>query len=161
MTPREYKEIEGARIAPVLGAIAAVPLAGLISLKAPGAPLFALALGLSAAAYVFWMLADAMYHASCLKVCEGGEYARLRRDAYHFQYGTVGYGAASIFLSMLGFAGHHSTLRLPITVEAGFAIGIGLYAVVIVHVVWSVRERWAIDDMVEAAAARKGVTIAW
>lgn len=157
VTPKEYKEIEGQRVAPVLGAIAALPAAALIGLGASGAPLFALAIGFAAASYVFWILQDAMYHASCLEVCNAGEYRRLARDAYHFQGGNVLYAAASVFLSMSGFAAQHSTLRTSISVEAGFVIALVTFFFVCLHVWGSVVERNAMDRLIDEAARRQGV----
>lgn len=157
VTPKEYKEIEGQRVAPVLGAIAALPAAALIALGPEGAPLFALAIGFAAASYVFWILQDAMYHASCLEVCNADEYRRLSRDAYHFQGANVLYAAASVLLSMAGFAGQHSTLRGPISVEIGFVVSLTAFLLVCVHIWLSVLERNAIDRMIEAAARRQGL----
>lgn len=161
VTPKEYKEIEGQRVAPVLGAIAALPAAALIGLDSPGAPLFALAIGFAAASYVFWILQDAMYHASCLEVCNADEYKRLARDAYHFQSWNVLYAGASVMLSIAGFAGQHSTLRAPISVEAGFVAALVTFLGVCVHIAFAVHERNAIDRMVDAAARRQGVPTAF
>lgn len=161
VTPKEYKEIEGQRVAPVLGAIAALPAAALIGLDSPGAPLFALAIGFAAASYVFWILQDAMYHASCLEVCNADEYARLARDAYHFQAGNVLYAGASVMLSMAGFAGQHSTLRTSISVETGFVVALVTFLMVCVHIGIAVVERNAIDRMIDTAARRQGVPTAF
>lgn len=161
VTPKEYKEIEGQRIAPVLGAIAALPAAALIALGPSGAPLFALAIGFAAVSYVFWILQDAIYHASCLEVCNASEYKRLSRDAYHFQAGNVLYAAASVLLSIAGFAGHHSMLRVPVSVETGFILSLLMFMLVCLHVWFSVVERNAIDRMIDIASRRQGAPTAF
>lgn len=161
VTPREYKEIEGARIAPVLGSIAAVPLAGLIALSSPASPFFVVALALSAGAYIFWMLTDTAYHISTLSLMEGKDWQWLSSRAYHFQHATLAYGALSVLMSAFGFAAHHSSLRGPLDVNAGFIIAVVVVVFGIAHAVWAALERNRLFSRVSEVAAERGIEMPW
>lgn len=80
---------------------------------------------------------------------------------YHFQRWNVLYAGASVMLSIAGFAGQHSTLRAPISVEAGFVAALVTFLGVCVHIAFAVHERNAIDRMIDAAARRQGVPTAF
>lgn len=156
VTPKEYKEVEGQRIAPVLAAIAALPAAGLLTLKAPGAPIFIVALAFIAAAYVFWLFGDAVYHAYFGTSLSEEPSPKLMSDfSQHCQYATFGYAVASVMTSFLGLAAHHSTLRSPLSVELGFIVGIFVAGAVASHAFWALQKRSACEDLVIADAKAK------
>lgn len=151
VTPTDYKTLEGQRIQGIMAAVAALPGAALVASGPAGAPFFALALGTVAAAFMFWIYTDGIYHFSTIQPRNEVEWSRLLRAGYRYQAFTVAYAAGSIFLTMSGFAAVHSGLRLPISVGTGFAIDMVLFAAVLGHVCWCLRERNAIG--VEARAA--------
>ena len=142
----EFKELEAARIQPLLGAISALPGAALVFSgdgASSGAPLFVLALVLIAAAYLSWMCSDAVFSVHWDNQ-EAGDYERaseLETIGYYLGWATVAYGIASLTVTAFGFAAVHSTLRLPISVDLGFIITLCVSALVIAHMVHSVHLR--------------------
>ena len=142
LTPPDDKTLEGQRIQGVLGAVAALPGAALVASGPEGAPLFALALVAVAASYVFWILTDAIvFHMQYAPRLSRDERFERMRVGYRYQWATVLYGAASILLTMAGFAGVHSGVTTSIDVGTGFGIVLLLAVFVFVHVAWSSHER--------------------
>ncbi len=135
----EWKQLEGQRIMPVLGAMAAVPGAAIIAASPAGAPLFCAALMLIAAAYVFWLFTDGIYHLT-VHAHKLPEYPALLKRwmprGLHYQLMTVLYGAGSVICTVAGFAGQYSALRTPLSVEQGFLALIPLSALILSHVLW-------------------------
>lgn len=147
----DYKQLEGARILPLMGAVGTLPGAALV-LNRPGAdcgaPLFVAALVFIAAAYMMWMCSDAVF-ASDFDSQERGHYKlaeRKRRVGYYMSWSTLAYGIASLASSIAGFAGVHSTIRTPISVNHGFFIAIGLLIAVAIHVAHATHLRNIADD---------------
>lgn len=154
MTPTEYKNLEGQRIQAIMGAIAALPGAALVASKPEGAPLFAAALIAVAVAFLFWILTDAIYHFSTIPHQTPAEWARLMRAGYRYQWSTIGYAALSIVLTLAGFAGAHSDLRSPVTIEAGFGLAVVFFVAALLHALWSVDERNKINVASRAVSLR-------
>lgn len=152
VTPTDYKTLEGQRIQALMGAIAALPGAALVASGPEGAPLFGAALITVAAAFMFWIFTDGIYHFSTIPNRTADEWARLLRAGYRYQRATILYGAASVFLSMAGFAGVHGGLSTGLSVTAGFLIDVVLFAVVLLHILWSVHERNQIGAQARAAS---------
>jgi hypothetical protein len=101
---------------------------------------------------MFWIFTDAIYSFSIIQPREPVEWSRLLRAGYRYQWGSIAYGAASIFLSMSGFAGIHSGIVAPLTVLHGFQLCGVLFVAVFGHVVWSAHERNQIGMEARAAA---------
>lgn len=154
MTPTEYKSLEGQRIQAVLGAVAALPGAALVASGAEGAPMFAAGLIAVAAAFMCWIYTDGVYHCSLVPNQTEAEWDRLLRAGYRYQWGTFGYGALSIVLTLSGFAGVHSELRSPLTVGQGFMVDAIFATVVVVHIFWSANERNKIMAATRAVSIR-------
>lgn len=153
----EWKQLEGQRIMPVLGAMAAVPGAAIIAASPAGAPLFCAALMLIAAAYVFWLFTDGIYHLT-VHAHKLPTYPDLLKRwmprGLHFQLMTVLYGGGSVICTVAGFAGQHSTLRGPLSVEQGFLVLIPLSAFILSHVLWGMFRLG--DARTDLARARHG-----
>ncbi len=141
VTPTDYKTLEGQRIQALMAAVATIPGAALVASGPEGAPLFAAALIMIAASFMFWIFVDGVYHLSTIPNRDAKEWARLVGAGYRYQAGCVLYGAASIFLSMAGFAGVHSGWTTGVSVLVGFWFVLGLFAGVMLHILWSLNER--------------------
>jgi hypothetical protein len=152
LTPTDYKTLEGQRIQGLMAAVAALPGAALVATGPHGAPFFAAALVAIAASFMFWILTDNIYHYSTVRPRDPGEWDRLVRAGFRYQWSCVGYGAASIMLSMFGFAGQHTGIVGPLSVATGFVLALGFFVIAISHVVWSSHERNQIGNQVRAAA---------
>lgn len=128
MTDAEFKQAEGQRILAGLGAIAALPGAGLVTGTGAGAPLFAAALCCVALAYLFWLFTDGVYALSVQLKRRGALAAwrpRLLAVGIPFQAITLGAAIATVLLTLCGFAGERAGIVLPIGVQAGFAVALG------------------------------------
>jgi len=149
MNDAEYKQIEGQRIQQVLGAIGALPAAMLVfgdgaDVSAAGAPLFAAAIALIVGSLMNWNYTDGAYYldgASFMVPEEESEalerwQSALNRHAYIFQHRTFAYGILSLICSILGVAGVYSTIRAPLSVDAGFVLAIATSGAVSFDVVW-------------------------
>lgn len=154
MTPTEYKTLEGQRIQAIMAAIAALPGAALVASEPQGAPFFAAALVTVAAAFMFWIYTDGIYHFSTVPNHTPDEWSRLLRVGGRYQWATLGYGALSIFLTMAGFAGVHSDIRVPLTVDEGFRVDGVLFLTVLAHVLWSSHERNSLATATRAVSLR-------
>lgn len=152
LTPTDYKTLEGQRIQALMAAVAALPGAALVASGSEGAPFFAAALMTVAAAFAFWIFTDALYNYSIVQPREEGEAKRMERSAYHFFWSNVGYMVASIALTMAGFAGVHSDIRLNISVAGGFGLTALLAVAVTLHVLWSAHERNHLGKLTRAAS---------
>lgn len=150
----EFKEMEGARIQPLLGAVAALPAAALVLGKdsTAGAPLFLAALGFVAVAYIMWMCADSVFYLHYLHdhAENPAEGRRLDRVGYYLSWCTYGYGAVSIITAGLGVAGMHSSLRTPLSVETGFVIALVFIVAAAVHGAHAVHIRNVQEELGEA-----------
>ena len=155
VTPAESKTIEGQRLTALFGAVAALPAAALVAKGPEGAPLFVMAITCVVAAYMFWMFTDDVYEASITIRPGDPEFPALKRVGYRFQWATFAYGGGSILMTLFGFAGIHSKLRGPLSVEQGF-IAVGVAAVLVAaQVGWSMHVRNRLVPLVTAVAARK------
>lgn len=143
MTPKDSKEIEGQRILPAIGGVAALPAAGLVSGGPESAALFCLALLTIAAGYWFWVLTDSYFykHLTARSRGWGDLIPAITERALHCQRSMIGYCVVSILASLSGFAAMHSGLRTPVSVEAGFLVLIPLGAAVIAHALLAERSR--------------------
>lgn len=149
MTPYEKKQVEGARIMPLMGAVGALPAAGLATQGPAGAPLFALAICLVAASYAFWVYTDGIYYnATHRQHLTVPLFLRMIRAGTRYQMAMMLYGTASVALTMLGFTGQHSTLSTGVSVNAGFVVAGVIFACVVAHVLWSFAESNAITKRV-------------
>lgn len=128
MTDAEFKQAEGQRILAGLGAIAALPGAGLVTGTGAGAPLFAAALCCVALAYLFWLYTDGVYALS-VHLKRRGELiawrSRLLAVGIPFQVITLLSAVATVLLTLCGFAGERAGITLPISAQTGFAIALG------------------------------------
>jgi len=128
MTDAEFKQAEGQRIIAGLGAIAALPGAGLVTGTGAGAPLFAAALCCVALAYLFWLFTDGVYALS-VKLKQAGVLSdwmkRLLQPGRPFQLITLLSAAATVLLTLCGFAGERAGIALPISAQTGFALALG------------------------------------
>lgn len=154
VTDFEWKQLEGQRIMPVLGAVAALPGAALIAAGPAGAPLFCAALVMIAAAYIFWLFTDGIYELTVHAKALENRMELVKRwlgRGFHFQLMMVLYGAGSVICTVAGMAGEHSSLRVPVTTEQGFLLMGALMAVVLVHVLWGLKRlRAARTDLARA-----------
>jgi hypothetical protein len=141
----EYKQMEAARIQPLLGAVGALPGAALVlgSEAHSAAPLFVSALTFIAAAYLFWMCTDAVFGMQYDNAVAGEEAlaAHQERVGYYMSWATLLYGIVSLGCSIAGLAAMHSTLRLPISIDHGFIIAVAIFVVVAGHCVSAVALR--------------------
>lgn len=128
MTDAEFKQAEGQRILAGLGAIAALPGAGLVTGTGAGAPLFAAALCCVALAYLFWLLTDAVYFLS-VKLKQAGllhnwaDYLLSRAGA--FPWLTLIAALLTVILTLCGFAGERAGITAPISAALGFWLALG------------------------------------
>ena len=152
VTPTDYKTLEGQRIQALMAAVAALPGAALVASGSEGAPFFAAALVTVAAAFAFWIFTDALYNYFLVGPREGQLRLRMERSAYHFFWSNVGYLVASIGLTMAGFAGVHSDIRLNVSVAAGFGLTALLAVAVMAHVLWSAHDRNQLAKLTQAAS---------
>ena len=155
VTPTESKTLEGQRLTALFGGIATLPAAALVAKGAAGAPLFVMAICFVVAAYMFWIFTDDVYEASITIRPGDPEYPALERLGYRYQWACFGYAAGSILMTLIGFAGVHSKLRTPISVEAGFIIVAVLALVVTANVGWSMHVRNGLVMVVRAVHNRK------
>lgn len=156
LTPTDYKTLEGQRIQALMAAVAALPGAALVASGSSGAPFFAAALVTVAAAFAFWIFTDAVYSYFTVQPREERERKRMERSAYHFFWSNVGYMVASIALTMAGFAGVHSDIRLNVSVAGGFGLTALLAVAVTVHVLLSAHERNRLAQLtLDASQANK------
>ena len=128
MTDAEFKQAEGQRILAGLGAIAALPGAGLVTGTGAGAPLFAAALCCVALAYLFWLYTDGVYALSVHLKRRGalGEWrSRLLAVGIPFQAITLIAAVATVLLTLCGFAGERAGMAFPISAQTGFVIALG------------------------------------
>ncbi|WP_430430222.1 hypothetical protein [Oceanicaulis sp.] len=139
MTDAEFKQAEGQRILAGLGAIAALPGAGLVTGTGAGAPLFAAALCCVALAYLFWLYTDGVYALS-VKLKQAGVLSawmgRLLRPGRPFQVITLLSAVANVLLTLCGFAGERAGIALPISAQTGFALALGWAGVCAVLALW-------------------------
>ncbi|HAL07207.1 MAG TPA: hypothetical protein DCP26_07625 [Brevundimonas sp.] len=152
LTPTDYKTLEGQRIQALMAAVAALPGAALVATGPQGAPFFAAALVAVAASFMFWIFTDAIYHLSIVQPRAPEEWKRLIRAGYRYQWSCVGYGAASILLSMCGFAGIHAGIVGPWSVATGFILALAFFVAVLVHTIWASHERNQISAQARAAS---------
>ena len=139
MTDAEFKQAEGQRILAGLGAITALPGAGLVTGTGAGAPLFAAALCCVALAYLFWLYTDGVYALSVhlkRRAALGAWRSRLLAVGIPFQAITLGAVIATVLLTLCGFAGERAGIALPITAQAGFAVALGWGGVCAALSVW-------------------------
>lgn len=160
VTPAESKSIEGQRLTALFGATGALPGAALVASGAEGAPLFILAICAVAAAYMFWMFTDDTYEASITIRPKDPEWGRVSALGYFYQWSTFGYGAFSIALTLIGFAGVHSKLRSGISVEAGFVVSFIVALGMVAHVGVSMHLRNKLTTLVGLVDTRKKAAIA-
>jgi hypothetical protein len=151
MNDSEWKQLEGQRIMAALGGIAAIPGAGLIYLGAAGAPLFAAALVLVAGAYVCWLFTDNIYHLSVL-VRDRGK-LRLFLPAMMtlgvpLSLSTILYGAASLLCTIAGFIGAHGSWRVPVSVDVGLVVALGIGLAMLAHLLTVYRTLNRLRDVV-------------
>jgi|GEM_PF-2410970 len=151
MNDTEWKQLEGQRIMAALGGIAALPGAALISLGPAGAPLFATALVLVAGAYVCWLFTDNIYHLSVL-VRDRGK-IRLFLPAMMslgtpLQMSTILYGAGSLVCTIAGMIGAHGAWRVPVSVDVGLVITLGIALAMLAHVLTMHRRLNRLRDVV-------------
>jgi len=128
MTDAEFKQAEGQRILAGLGAIAALPGAGLVTGTGAGAPLFAAALCCVALAYLFWLYTDGVYALSVhlkRRAALGAWRSRLLAVGIPFQVTTLIMAILTVLLTLCGYAGERAGIALPIDVKTGFALALG------------------------------------
>ena len=157
MSHRDMQDAEAARIGPLLGAIATVPAGALVVGRdaSAGAPLFAIALAFIAASYVAWICTDGI-NEHTVKLGAGPLSDKLFAGATHCSWSCVGYGAASLLASIMGFVGMHSTIRTPLSVEAGFGLALALSLGVVAHTIWTfqLRNQLSLTAAYESAGHR-------
>ncbi len=147
----DFKEMESARIQPLLGAVAALPAAALVlgDDASAGAPLFLVSMTCAAIAYVMWMCSDAVFAVHFEHDGESypGESRRLEGVGYYMSWCTYVYGAASIGASALGFAAVHSTLRSGLSAELGFLAAFAFFIAAASHGAHAVHLRNIQEDL--------------
>ena len=145
---KDFKEMEAGRIQPLLGAISALPGAALVLGKdaSAGAPLLIVALAFAAAAYVFWVCSDSVFAQHYDYDCAGQrtEAEKTANGGRDLSWATFGYGSASLLCTALAFAAIHSTLRTPLSVEAGFVVAMVTIFGTIYHCVHAIKKRDAL-----------------
>lgn len=148
----DFKQMEGARIMPLMGALGTLPGAALVLNKAGsecGAPLFMAALVFLAGAYLMWLCSDASFATSYENEAVGNALLAKKQEGvgYYFSWATLLYGIASLASTVLGFAGIHSSLRGPLSVNDGFLVVFGLTLAIAIHCGHSIFLRNGIDQM--------------
>lgn len=130
------KAHEGSQIGLLLGAVSALPGAALVwsADAAPGAPLFVAGLVFALAAYMHWLVTDAVFVFQVLAAdANHPSEARLMQRGVYLSWATFAYGAASIACTALGFAGVYSSIPRIISIDHGFLIAGLLGAIAIIH----------------------------
>ncbi len=151
MNDTEWKQLEGQRIMAALGGIAALPGAALISLGPAGAPLFATALVLVAGAYVCWLFTDGVYHMSVQ--ARTVDKFRLFLPAMTslgnpLSLATLVYGAGSLVCTIAGMIGAHGAWRVPVSVDVGLVLTLGVALAMLAHVLTMRRRLNRLRDVV-------------
>lgn len=143
MTPTEYKALEGNKIQPMLGALAAVASGGLFSFGASSAPFFLLAALAVPVSYVFWLGVD-NYFLMQLEAKTAGlenKLPELREATIGCQSFMLTYFIVSIGSISIGFYAHFGTYKAPINVDCGFLI-VGIIALLgVAHATGSILKR--------------------
>lgn len=156
MTPVEFKNQEGTRIQAVLGAIGALPAAALVfatdpALSAPGAPFFLAAIFLVVGAYLHWNHTDSIFWLDgvdlnydepnrdvALAHGKDVEKAGLRHVTFSYLYGL-----GSLACTAAGFTGVYASIRLPLSIDAGFYVaGVLLLFTAVELIISRVRMEW-------------------
>ena len=129
----EFKATEGFRVQSVLASLGALPAAALVfgdaaDSVAPGAPLYCAAILLLIGAYMHWMYTDGTFYM-------GFEHSNARvdepitrwlndlhRSGARNQTMTFLYGFGNILCTFGGAVAVYGDIRLPVSVQTGFAI---------------------------------------
>jgi len=137
----EFKATEGFRVQSVLASLGALPAAALVfgdsaESVAPGAPLYCAAILLLIGAYMHWMYTDGTFYMGFEHSASSVDEATTRwldalyRSGARNQTMTFLYGFGNILCTLGGAAAVYGGMRLPVSVETGFAAVFLLSAVV-------------------------------
>jgi hypothetical protein len=157
MTPADFKALEGEKIQPLLGAIAALGAGGLLSLGADGAPFFLLSVTSIVGAYCFWLGVDNHYFTQIeTKGIRHGIllWKVLVRQATQSQIYMIFYIMVSIVSLILGFYGAYGTIKLSVSIDVGFAISGLLILAGLGHCALEIQLRRMVRERVIRIAAR-------